>query len=234
MRSPSFSTPPPARPKTCRALGSASKGPATTARSSANVRLISVPNRAKSSAGRIRSSILKRPALRCMPKSPRAMAGSAAGRSVPEGISVRAPAGKTMARARPRCASNTTQAPPPPSPAREGSVTVKAKAPATAASTAEPPLERISRATIAARGSSAATPPRKPATWPGVPKGIFDRPVTASTVRSTVDSTVWQAAKARPSPMPNQARPSFILPLCCIIRLFFLTGRASRRVGDRD
>jgi hypothetical protein len=61
-----------------------------------------------------------------------------------------------------RPAANTMQAPPPPIPAREGKVAVRANPKATAASAALPPRDSTSRAINAARGSSAATPPRKP------------------------------------------------------------------------
>ena len=60
-------------------------------------------------------------------------------------------------------------APPPPSPARDGSVTASANTTATAASAALPPADNTCRPITAARGSSATTPPRKPAIAPGVP-----------------------------------------------------------------
>ena len=56
------------------------------------------------------------------------------------------------------------QAPPPPRPAREGRVTARVRPTATAASAALPPEDSTSRPASTARGSSAVTPPRKPAT----------------------------------------------------------------------
>ena len=126
--------------------------------------------------------------------------------------------------------------PPPPSPARDGSVTLSAKPRATAASAALPPADRTSRATSAARGSSATTPPRKPCTKPGWPcAGALLGPntlsVTPETVSQAEQASVERQQDAGAQPSYSARHAARACANCLLVRVILMRERAIDAFG---
>src|SRR6185437_1604006 len=82
-------------------------------------------------------------------------------------------------------------------------VTDRAKPSATAASAAVPPCDSTWRATTAARGSSAATPPRKPLTCPVAPSGGAAEN-TVLVTEEIVEQALTVTPRARAAPRRNR------------------------------